>query len=122
MAAAAPAADAGKEAAKDPAAQYNAEALQLNDETVDMLMCLDYETRFCTKELRAMPRTFFVYQAPNQAHQFKYFSSLVVWALGLIGIAADWDEYEDPNTVIMRMMVVLKDSGVQANAVPGKLK
>jgi len=120
-------------------AQFNAEALQLNDEVVDMLMLLDYEQRFCNSELKPMSRTFFVYpaqatasvntamqnsaaQAINAAQQFKYFSCLVDWSLGLMNVKAEWDEYEDPNTVVMRMLQCLKDSGIQVNAVPGKLK
>eukprot|EP00930_Biecheleria_cincta_P000962 TRINITY_DN102141_c0_g1_i1.p1 TRINITY_DN102141_c0_g1~~TRINITY_DN102141_c0_g1_i1.p1 ORF type:complete len:407 (+),score=122.19 TRINITY_DN102141_c0_g1_i1:92-1312(+) len=105
-----------------PEGVYNAEALQLNDELVDMLMLLDYESRFCTKELKPLARTFFAYQAQNSAHQFKYFTQLVVWGLGLMKMQADWDEYDDPNTAITNMLVILKDAGVQAQAVPGKLK
>jgi len=109
-------------AEKAPEGVMNAEALQLSDEIVDMLMLLDYETRFCTKELKPLARTFFAYPAQNPAHQFKYFTQLVVWALGLIKLQADWDEYDDPNTVITSMLVILKDAGVQVSAVPGKLK
>jgi len=105
-----------------PEGVYNAEALQMNDEIVDMLMLLDYENRFCTKELKPMARTFFSYPAQNAALQFKYFTQLVVWALGLVNLRAEWDEYDDPNTVITNMLVILKDAGVQVNAVPGKLK
>eukprot|EP00933_Yihiella_yeosuensis_P037341 TRINITY_DN3123_c4_g1_i1.p1 TRINITY_DN3123_c4_g1~~TRINITY_DN3123_c4_g1_i1.p1 ORF type:complete len:407 (+),score=134.62 TRINITY_DN3123_c4_g1_i1:97-1317(+) len=107
-----------------PAAEgvFNAEALQLNDEIVDMLSLIDYENRFCSKELKPMPRTFFAYPAANPAHQFKYFTQLVVWCLGLMKMQADWDEYDDPNTVITNMLVILKDAGVQVQAVPGKLK
>merc|ERR1740121_2313778 len=87
-----------------------------------MLMLLDYETKFCNKELKPMPRTFFAYPAANPAHQFKYFTQIVVWGLNLMRLQATWDEFEDPNTVIMSMLVILKDTGIQVNAVPGKLK
>jgi len=106
----------------EAAVTYNAEALQLNDELVDMLMLLDYETKFCTKELKPISRTFFAYPASNQAQQFKYFSSLAVFGFAEMNVRADWDEYDDPNTVLTKMVVVLKDNGVQANATPGKLK
>lgn len=104
--------------------QSNAEALQLNDEAVDMLMLLDYETRFCNKELKPISRTFFAYPASNTAYQFKYFIQLVVWCLKLRDPRweVDWDEYDDPNTVITNIMVVLKDANIQVNAVPAKLK
>mmetsp|Transcript_104493 Transcript_104493/g.336987 ORF Transcript_104493/g.336987 Transcript_104493/m.336987 type:complete len:405 (+) Transcript_104493:82-1296(+) len=106
------------------AVQNNAEALQLNDEVVDMLMLLDYETRFCNKELKPISRTFFVYPATNTAYQFKYFTQLVVWGLKLRDPRweADWDEYDDPNTVITNITVVLKDANIPVNAVPAKLK
>jgi len=87
-----------------------------------MLMLLDYETKFCTKELKPMARTYFVYPAPNPAAQFQYFKSLVMWGLELLKLQANWDEYDDPNTVITNMLVILRDNGIQINAVPGKLK
>jgi len=100
----------------------NAEALNLNDELVDTLMLLDYESKFCNKELKPLSRVYFAYSAENTAHQFKYFTQLVVWGLSLLRQQADWDEYDDPNTVITNMLVALKDLGVQVNTVPGKLK
>eukprot|EP00913_Durusdinium_trenchii_P019963 g18762.t1 len=84
----------------------NTEALHLNDEIVDMCMLLDYENRFCTKELKPMPRTFFAYPAPNPAHQFKYFSQLVAFGLAFLNIKADWDEFDDPTTVMTSMQEV----------------
>jgi len=87
-----------------------------------MLMLLDYETTFCNKELKPISRTFFSYPAPNPAYQFKYLTQLVVWSLKLISQKADWDEYDDPNTVITNMVVILKDLGVQVVDRPGKLK
>lgn len=104
-------------------ATNNAEALQLNDEAVDILMLLDYETKFCNKEMRPMCRTFFAYPSSNPAVQFKYFTKLVTWLLELVRRQADWDEYDDPNTVITTMLVVLKDLGVQVTGIaPAKLK
>jgi len=108
--------------AEAPAGANNAEALQLNDELVDALMLLDYETKFCNREMKPLSRTFFAYPGQNPAHQFKYFTQLVVWGLSLVRQQADWDEYDDPNTVITNMLVVLKDMGLQVNTVPGKLK
>jgi len=105
------------------AGQNNAEALQLNDEVVDMLMLLNYETEFCSKELRPISRAFFSYPATNTAYQFKYFTQLVVWGLSLVRQKADWDEYDDPITKITNMLVILKDIGIPvATTVPGKLK
>jgi len=107
---------------KAEAGVQNAEALQLNDESVDMLMLLDYETEFCNKELRPISRTFFVYPHSHSQYQFKYFTELVVWCFKLIRVQAAWEEYDDPNTKITNMLVTLKDLGIQVNAVPGKLK
>eukprot|EP00435_Cladocopium_sp_Y103_P019309 s3385_g4.t1 len=80
-----------------------------------MCMLLDYENRFCTKELKPMPRTFFAYPAQNPAHQFKYFSQLVAWGLTFLNLKADWDEFDDPTTVMTSMQVSLKDAGIQLN-------
>lgn len=94
----------------------------MNDEIVDMCMLLDYENRFCTKELKPMPRTFFAYPAQNPAHQFKYFSQLVAWGLTFLHLKADWDEFDDPTTVMTSMQVSLKDAGIQVPGGMGKLK
>lgn len=111
-----------KEAEAAEGVQSNAEALQMNDEVVDILMLLDYENDFCTKELKPLARTFFAYPASNLSHQFRYFTELVSWALRLMRIQTTWDEYDDPNSKVANMLLLLKDSGIQVNAVPGKLK
>jgi len=115
--------NASKEEAA-PMGINNAEALLMNDELVDMLMLVDYETKFCNQELKPLARTFFAYPATNTALQYRYFTQLVVWGLTLApGHAkAEWDEYDDPNTVITSMLVILKDMGIQVNTVPAKLK
>jgi estrogen-related receptor beta like 1 len=100
----------------------NAEALQLNDELVDALMLLDYECRFCNSELKPLSRIFFTSPAQNTANQFKYFSRLVGWGLSLIRQEPNWDEYDDPNTIITNILVALKELGVPVNTVPGKLR
>lgn len=98
--------------------QHNADMLQLNDEVVDMLSVLNYETEFCDKELRPMSRCFFVYTASNQAQQFKYFTQLVSWLLKKAGSQATWQKYDDPNTVCTSMLVAFKELGLQGVDVP----
>mmetsp|Transcript_27077 Transcript_27077/g.62617 ORF Transcript_27077/g.62617 Transcript_27077/m.62617 type:complete len:402 (+) Transcript_27077:57-1262(+) len=105
-----------------PQGVLNADALKFNDEVIDMLMLLDYETQFCNKELKPIPRTFFVYPYANTAYQFRYFTQLVGWCFKLLKREPDWDEYDDPNTVITNITVMLKNMNIQVNAVPGKLK
>lgn len=106
------------------AAGPSAEALLLCDEVVDMLMLLDYEVKFCNMEMRPLSRTYFAIPAPNSAQQFKYFTQLLVWLLKTRDPRweATWDEYDDPNTLMTNLMVVLKDANIQVNAVPAKLK
>lgn len=103
-------------------AQMNAEALLLNDEVVDMLMLLDYETGFCTKEFKPLNRTFFSYPAPNPAYQFKYFVAVVMWAMGLANLKIEWDEYDDPGTVVANMLGIVKDAGIQVSVTVPKVK
>lgn len=102
--------------------QNNAEALALSDEAVDLLMLLDYETMFCSKELQPLSRTYFAYPHSNAALQFKYFTALVEWLLKKVKVQPDWDEYDDPTTKITNMLAVLKDLGVNLSIVPAKLK
>eukprot|EP00746_Dinoflagellata_sp_MGD_P002383 gnl/MRDRNA2_/MRDRNA2_104630_c0_seq1.p1 gnl/MRDRNA2_/MRDRNA2_104630_c0~~gnl/MRDRNA2_/MRDRNA2_104630_c0_seq1.p1 ORF type:complete len:406 (+),score=119.35 gnl/MRDRNA2_/MRDRNA2_104630_c0_seq1:77-1294(+) len=102
--------------------QNNAEALYLNEELVDMLSILDYETEFCDKELRPMSRCYFVYPAQNGSQQYKYFTQLVVWLLKKVGREANWGKYDDPNTTCTNMLIALKEFGLPVNLPPGKLK
>jgi len=108
----------------DGLAPTYAEALLLCDEVVDMLMLLDYEVKFCNAEMRPLSRTYFAFPAPNSAQQFKYFVQLLVWLLKQRDARWEptWDEYDDPNTLITNLLVVLKDANIQVNAVPAKLK
>jgi len=105
-------------------APNHAEALLLCDEVVDMLMLLDYEVKFCNAEMKPLNRTYFAFPAPNSAQQFKYFTQLLVWLLKQRDPRWEptWDEYDDPNTLITNLLVVLKDANIQVNAVPAKLK
>eukprot|EP00746_Dinoflagellata_sp_MGD_P134622 gnl/MRDRNA2_/MRDRNA2_68480_c0_seq1.p1 gnl/MRDRNA2_/MRDRNA2_68480_c0~~gnl/MRDRNA2_/MRDRNA2_68480_c0_seq1.p1 ORF type:complete len:408 (-),score=118.28 gnl/MRDRNA2_/MRDRNA2_68480_c0_seq1:57-1280(-) len=104
------------------AEQNNAEALCLNEELVDMLAVLDYETEFCDKELRPMSKCYFAYPAQNGSQQYKYFTQLVVWLLKKIGREANWGKYDDPNTTCTNMIIALKDIGIKIDIPPGKLK
>merc|ERR1719473_1857037 len=102
--------------------QHNADSLALNDEIVDMLMALNYEIRFCDKEMRPMARSYFCYSAQNSAQQFKYFTNLVIWLLKQVEREANWGKYDDPNTVCTNMLIALKDLGIKVDMPPGKLK
>jgi estrogen-related receptor beta like 1 len=98
------------------------EALTFNQEIVEMLQLLDYETKFCDKELQPMPAMFFVYAAPNQAQQFKYFHQLTAWLLSLGDVQPTWKKYDNPNTICTNILVSLKEFGVTADLSPQKLK
>jgi estrogen-related receptor beta like 1 len=98
------------------------EALTFNQEIVEMLQLLDYEAKFCDKELQPISSMYFVYPASNQAQQFKYFASLVAWLLGLCDAQPTWKKYDNPNTICTNMLVALKEFGVPADLAPSKLK
>lgn len=98
------------------------EALTHNQEIVELLQLLDYETKFCDKELQPMAAMFFVYAAPNQAQQFKYFHQLTAWLLSLGDVQPSWKKYDNPNTICTNILVSLKEFGVSADMSPQKLK
>jgi len=98
------------------------EALTFNQEICEMLQLLDYETKFCNSELPPMPSMFFVYAAPKDGQQFKYFHQLVAWLLQQAGTEATWKKYDNPNTISTNILVALKEFGVQADVSPHKLK
>jgi len=98
------------------------EALTFNQEIVEMLQLLDYETKFCNSELPPMPSMFFVYAAPKDGQQFKYFHQLVAWLLQLGDVQATWKKYDNPNTISTNILVALKEFGVAVEVSPHKLK
>jgi len=106
-------------------ATREAEALLLNDELVDMLMVLNYDSQdkdgFCDKEHQPMSRQYFAYPAANSSQQFKYFTQLCSWLLKLIQKEATWGKYDDPNTICTNLCVELTELGVP-EVPPGKLK
>jgi estrogen-related receptor beta like 1 len=99
------------------------EALTFNQEIVELLQLLDYETKFCNSELPPMPSMFFVYAAPKDGQQFKYFHQLVAWLLQLCDVQASWKKYDNPNTISTNILVALKEFGVTVDGTsPHKLK
>lgn len=99
------------------------EWLIMHDELIDILQFLHYETSFCDRELRPIPRAFFaVPHASAPGLQFKYFSSLSAWLLTKADAKANWTSYDDPQTVCSNVCGILQEVGIWLDVTPGKLK
>jgi len=98
------------------------EALALNSDMVDMLSLLNYEKEFCDKEQPPMSTVYFVYQASNQAQQFKYFHTLLQWVLEKVGIAPQWQKYDAAAGICTHVQVALEKAGIKETFAPAKLK
>jgi len=97
-----------------------------------MLTLLDYDTRFCDKELPPVPIFYFVY-APSQqdqAKQFKYFNQLVAWLLQICKNPradwrpeeAAWKKFDAPQQICQEMVKGLKNVGVSGEIRGTKLQ
>ena len=96
------------------------------ENSLEKLKCLEYETHFI-RQLRQKPvsREEFCSPALNTSLQFNHFVELIKWLIGSIRGAKDGlqlDEYDDPNTIVGKMMLVLQDLGFDANFPVTKLK
>ena len=100
------------------------ELLMLNDEVVDMLQLLNYDSpgQFTNQETPPMSRSWFAEPANNSALQFKYFAQLCGWLLKRIGREAGWGKYDDPGTICTGICSAVKDIGLGDGVVPLKLK
>lgn len=104
---------------------YN--VLSMMDEICDKLTILNYQAEFVKqREFPVLERTYFAMAAsgPSAAAQFPYFSSLVLWLLGLLRhkVNMEWGEYDDPNSVSNTILVELKKLGFDGDFPAAKLK
>ncbi|CEM20327.1 unnamed protein product [Vitrella brassicaformis CCMP3155] len=99
-----------------------ADVLAVNEEILEMLKLLDYETQFCNKELSPITASYFSFPAPNVALQLTYFHSLVYWLLQQLGKQPSFSAYDDPNTIATNLLVALQELDLGMEVTPQKLK
>ncbi len=94
-----------------------------NEDIVNYLQLLNYETDFCAdRGLKPLSHCFFGVPI-NQSEQFMYFVALTQWLLEQCGSKnSGWNQYDDPGTVTNNIVLDLKKLGIQLNYPPTKLK
>jgi len=97
----------------------------MNEDLIEQLKALDYESKFCEKTGNAqIARSHFAYESNNRDGQFKLFLQLASWLLELTSTDASFEieEYDDPNTSVTKMMLALKGIGFAMEVSAMKLK
>lgn len=94
--------------------------------SLEKLKILNYEASFLKKSHRKpFNRVHFVIPAANQSHQFDDFSAICAWLCTEITLKGDTfkpEQFDDPNTVVNKLMLALKQLDFRSNFPAQKLK
>jgi len=87
---------------RSPGAQY--EIFVDNEQLMERLKLLDFETKFVAKGLRPISRvTFAIQNKENQGEQFTQFTRLVQFLLKQNGLELEVDEFDDPSQIVSQV-------------------
>ena len=107
----------------DPSAWSN--SIRAMGDTFNKLQCLNYQLHF-VKELGKDPirRDHFIFPTKNPSAQFTHFIDAALWLVSIIkcdGASFDIDQYDDPNTIVQRLVIELQKIGCDSNFSSTKL-
>jgi len=96
------------------------------EDSLEKLKILNYERDYC-KKLNKKPfnRVQFVAPGPNASHQFSEFISICAWLCLTISRKPDAfkpEEFDDPNTMVNKLMLALRQFDSRSSFPPQKLK
>lgn len=96
------------------------------EDSLEKLKILNYERDYC-KKLNKKPfsRIQFVIPGPNASHQFSEFISICAWLCLTISRKPDAfkpEEFDDPNTMVNKLMLALRQFDFRSSFPPQKLK
>jgi len=93
---------------------------------IEKLKCLNYEEYYVKKRrMKPIGHEYFALPDSNKSIQFQNFLELVTWLFSLINGSVNFlqvDEYDDPNTIIEKMLLALKNLDYKENVPASKLK
>jgi len=96
------------------------------DDIAEKLQCLDYEDHFIkARKQHPLNKEQLFLPSSNTALQFQYFLELVSWLFTLIQEKNDVfriDNYDDPNTIVHKVMIRLREAGFDEDFPATKLK
>jgi len=95
-----------------------------NEQLMERLKLLDFETKFTSKGLRPISRvTFAIQNKENQGEQFTQFTKLVQFLLKQNGLELEVDEFDDPSQIVSQVMEHCRRLGtVNTDFPPQKLR
>ncbi len=96
------------------------------ENSLEKLKILNYENTFCKKfNRKPYNRVHFVHPTSNASHQFDDFSALCSWLCSEITSKPDTfkpEQYDDPNTVVNKLVLALRQFDYRSTFPPQKLK
>lgn len=99
---------------------------QMWEDSLERLKILNYEKEFCKKAMRKpFSRVHFVIPGSNPSHQFDDFVGICAFLCLTITRKADTfkpEEFDDPNTVVNKLMLALRQLDFRSSFPPQKLK
>ena len=96
------------------------------ENSIEKLKILDYEKEYC-KKLNKKPfsRVHFAIPGSNPSHQFSEFVGITEWLCEVITGKSDvfkTEEFDDPNTIVNKLMLALRQLDFRSSFPPQKLK
>ena len=97
---------------------------ELWENALEKLKILHYETGFCSKGRRPFSRVHFVYPGSNPGVQFEEFVDICAWMCSVVSRDEIFkrDQYDDPNTVVNKLLLALRQLGFNLSFPSQKLK
>jgi estrogen-related receptor beta like 1 len=96
------------------------------ESSVEKLKILNYELDYVKKlNKRSFSRVHFVIPGSNPSHQFDEFVSICTWLCMEISRKSDMfkpEEFDDPNTIVNKLMLALRQLDFRSSFPPQKLK
>jgi estrogen-related receptor beta like 1 len=97
------------------------------ENSLEKLKILNYEKDYCKKYNRKyfFHSLYFSLPQSNQSHQFNDFSTLCSWLISEITMKNDIfkiEQFDDPNTIVNKLLVALRQLDFRSNFPPSKLK
>ena len=92
--------------------------------SLEKLKILDYERGYCGKGRKQFHRVHFVYPGANPGVQFDEFVDICAWLCSVISRDEIFrrDQYDDPNTVVNKLLLALRGLGFDLSFPSQKLK
>lgn len=96
------------------------------ENSLEKLKILNYEFEYCKKlNKKPLNRVHFAHPAPNAGHQFDDFISICQWLVPVItgdSSALKSEQFEDPNTKLNKLMLVLRNLDFKGSFPAQKLR